>query len=152
GTMRAGEKLAREKYLNERYGLDRPYLVQYGHWLNNVSPIGFKTYEATDQEVKDSATAADALPRDEKGDKQKPKVRAGDIRWTKPTIKIPDLGNSFTRNRKVLDIVLEAAPISITLEAISLPITYLVAVLSGIYAAKHRGKLFDVGSGTILIA
>src|SRR5262245_33635549 len=41
--MRPQEREARRKYLNERYGLDKPLIVQYGHWLNHVSPIGFKT-------------------------------------------------------------------------------------------------------------
>jgi ABC-type dipeptide/oligopeptide/nickel transport system permease component len=29
-------------YYNKRYGLDKPYLVQYGHWLNLISPVGFR--------------------------------------------------------------------------------------------------------------
>src|SRR3954467_1020107 len=41
--MRPEERRALQKYLNERYGLDRPLFVQYFSWLNRVSPIGFKT-------------------------------------------------------------------------------------------------------------
>src|SRR5205823_12799203 len=77
GSMRPAERAAREKYLNERYGLDRPYIIQFGHWLNNVSPIGFRTYAAQDQEVIDAAKAAIALPADGKGNRPKPKLRAG---------------------------------------------------------------------------
>src|SRR3954465_13355402 len=43
--MRPEERRALQKYLNERYGLDKPLLVQYGRWLNRVSPIGFATNE-----------------------------------------------------------------------------------------------------------
>src|SRR4051794_15110579 len=43
--MRPEERRALQKYLNERYGLDKPLLVQYVRWLNRVSPIGFKTNE-----------------------------------------------------------------------------------------------------------
>src|SRR5258706_1012873 len=43
--MRPEERRALQKYLNERYGLDKPLLVQYIRWLNRVSPIGLKTNE-----------------------------------------------------------------------------------------------------------
>jgi len=152
GSMRPAERAAREKYLNERYGLDRPYLVQYGHWLNNVSPIGFRTYTAQDPEVVASAAEAAKLPKDAQGKQPKPRLRAGDIRFSHPTFKMPDLGESFTKHRPVSALILEALPVSLTLQLVSLPITYLIAVTSGIYAARHRGKLIDVGTGFILIA
>jgi peptide/nickel transport system permease protein len=120
--MRPAERKARVEYLNRRYGLNRPYIVQYLAWLNNISPVGKKE-------------AGTGYPRD----------------WH-VGFKTPDLGQSFTRNRKVSDIILEALPVSITLQAISIPITYSIAILTGIYAARHRGKLFDVGTGTLLIA
>ena len=37
GAMRPGERAAREAYLQERYGLGDPAVVQYLRWLNNVS-------------------------------------------------------------------------------------------------------------------
>src|SRR3954454_7794868 len=40
--MRPEERRALQKYLNERYGLDKPLMVQYLRWLNRVSPIGLK--------------------------------------------------------------------------------------------------------------
>jgi peptide/nickel transport system permease protein len=43
--MRPEERRALQKYLNERYGLDKPLLVQYLRWLNRVSPIGLKVNE-----------------------------------------------------------------------------------------------------------
>jgi ABC-type dipeptide/oligopeptide/nickel transport system permease component len=43
--MRPEERKALQKYLNERYGLDKPLFVQYGRWLNRVSPIGFRPNE-----------------------------------------------------------------------------------------------------------
>jgi len=45
GDLRAEERAALERYFNERYGLDKPLPVQYGRWLNNVSPIGFRVDE-----------------------------------------------------------------------------------------------------------
>src|SRR3954468_12606989 len=43
--MRPEERRALQKYLNERYGLDRPLFVQYFSWLNRVSPIGLSVKE-----------------------------------------------------------------------------------------------------------
>jgi peptide/nickel transport system permease protein len=151
--MRPEERAARIRYLNERYGLDKPYLVQYARWLNNVSPIGFNVYRAGDPAVIAAEKAAAAAPVNPKtGQRPLPKVRTGDVRLDQPRIKWPDLGESFTRHRKVSSLIAEALPVSMTIQAVSLPITYLIAVLSGIYAARHRGKFIDVGVGFILIA
>jgi len=46
GSMRPQEREARRKYLNQRFGLDKPFVVQYGRWLNNVLPIGWKYNDA----------------------------------------------------------------------------------------------------------
>lgn len=152
GNMRPAERAQRRAYLEERFGLDKPYVVQYLRWLNNVSPIGFGTWKSTDPIVMAAAQEAAKLPPNPDGSRPKPKIRAGDVRLSRPGIKWPDLGKSWTRNQPVSAVILEALPVSITLESASVPITYLIAVLSGIYAARHRGKLIDVGSGAVLIA
>jgi ABC-type dipeptide/oligopeptide/nickel transport system permease component len=41
GSMRPAEREAMRKYLNQRYGLDKPPILQYVRWLNNISPVGF---------------------------------------------------------------------------------------------------------------
>jgi peptide/nickel transport system permease protein len=51
GALRPGERAAREAYLQERYGLGDPAVVQYLRWLNNISPIGFRTWTRDDPEV-----------------------------------------------------------------------------------------------------
>ena len=66
--------------------------------------------------------------------------------------KAPDLGESFTRGRPVLSIYAEALPITLLLNAVSLPIAWVVAVGSGVYAARFRGRAFDVASGATLLA
>ncbi|HEX8323862.1 MAG TPA: hypothetical protein VF595_08095, partial [Tepidisphaeraceae bacterium] len=42
GAMQPEERKAREDYLNQRFGLNDPFIVQYARWLNNVSPVGVK--------------------------------------------------------------------------------------------------------------
>lgn len=122
GGMKPAERQLREKYLNERFGLNRPYVVQYLSWLNQVSPIG-----------------------------RKPSGRGFPSAWP-VGIKAPDLGYSFGRDRRVSSIIREALPVTLTLETVSLPLTYFIAIFFGIQAARHRGKLFDVAGGGILIA
>jgi len=40
--LRPEERMRIEEYLRERFGLGDPLIVQYGRWLNNISPVGFK--------------------------------------------------------------------------------------------------------------
>lgn len=68
------------------------------------------------------------------------------------TFKTPDLGRSFTRQRPVATLVAEALPITLLLNLITVPLIYAIAVTAGIYAAKHRGKAFDIGTGVTFIA
>jgi len=122
GDMRPEERKKVEAYLRERYGLGDPLLVQYGRWLNHISPAGSKA-------------PGEGFPAS---------WRVG--------FKAPDLGQSFIRRRPVLDLVLDALPITLLLNLITIPIIYIVAITSGIYAAKHRGKFIDIGSGVGFIA
>src|SRR5881392_1582972 len=57
GNMRPEERRLRMEYLDRRYGLDKPMMVQYGRWLNRVSPIGFRTYADDDPAVQRAAAA-----------------------------------------------------------------------------------------------
>lgn len=119
GSMRPEEAKARREYYERRYGLNKPLYVQYGRWLNQISPIGFTLDE--------------------------------DGTLGRLTLKWPDLGESFIRHRPVLDVILEALPITLLLNLTSAVLIYSIAILSGIYAARHRGKLLDVGTGTAFI-
>jgi ABC-type dipeptide/oligopeptide/nickel transport system permease component len=122
GNMRPEERKAREEYLNKRFGLNKPLMVQYGRWLNRVSPIGVKEPDT-------------GFPRS---------WRVG--------LKSPDMGMSFLKNRPVSAIVGEALPITLLLNLTTIPLAYAVAVTTGIYAARHRGKFVDVASGTLFLA
>jgi len=121
-NMRPEERQRIEAYLKKRYGLGDPLVVQYGRWLNRVSPVGFKE-------------AGEGFPRS-----------------TTIGFKTPDLGESFIRRRPVLDIILEALPVTLLLNLITIPIVYVVSITSGIWAARKRGQAFDVTSGVVLLA
>lgn len=121
GSMRPGERAQREAYLNQRYGLDKPPVVRYFKWLNHISPVGLKE-------------PGEGFPG----------------RW-KLGFKAPDLGNSFIQGRRVGPIIMEALPTTLLLQSISIPLAYGIAITSGIWMAKHRGKVQDVATGTLLL-
>ena len=49
--LKPEERQALQKYLNKRYGLESPKYVQFGRWLNKISPLGFATYSDEDPRV-----------------------------------------------------------------------------------------------------
>lgn len=112
---------AMRDYYNRRYGLDQPLIVQYGKWLNRVSPVGFAV-------------------NDEGGN-----------RWNAPRLKWPDLGESMSKRRPVTDLYREAVPITLVLNVVTFSMAYVVAILAGIYMARYRGRAFDVITGTLFL-
>jgi ABC-type dipeptide/oligopeptide/nickel transport system permease component len=120
GAMKAEAAKAQREYLERRFGLNKPLLVQYARWLNEVSPIGFETDE---------------------------NQQLGRFRW----LKMPDLGYSFSKGRPVIDLVAEALPITLLLNVITLPISIIVAMLAGIFAARRKGGFLDLSSSVILL-
>ncbi len=229
GSQMAGEEARRiRQEFMRRYGLDQPAIVQYGRWINQISPIGFRmsTELRLTDEQRDEAEAilrasgfewreanmrnalnliesivfyanlpmedvasqlaaamndplsglemfslVDATVDDEFHARlvdlqaRAPRL-AGDafldrlgyealgrsrIVFTELHVKTPDLGRSL-RGRSVYEMLSETLPITLLLNLITLPLIYAVAIVTGIYAARHRGKLIDVGSGVILMA
>ena len=62
-----------------------------------------------------------------------------------------NLGESFFRDQKVVDLVLEKMPVSISLGIWSTLAVYLVSIPLGIRKALKHGSRFDVWSSTIVI-
>jgi len=122
GEMEAEKAQALRDYYNKRYGLDKPLIVQYGRWLNQISPIGFAMIDTAEG------------------------MKFGDFGF-----KWPDLGKSFSKGRPVIELYKEALPVTLLLNFVTIPIIYIVAIFTGIYAARHRGRLIDVGSGVTLL-
>jgi peptide/nickel transport system permease protein len=153
GTMDPVARRLRQEYLERRYGLDRPLLVQYGRWLNRVSPIGFRTYTQDEPAVVKATAEAEAAAKNLPADARRPRPNpdVGDIKWGIPWFKTPDLGESFMRQRPVSAIVKETLPVTLLLNLVSIPIVYAIAITVGIYSARHRGKLLDVASGTVFL-
>jgi peptide/nickel transport system permease protein len=120
GDLRPEERAAMERYINERYGLDKPMPMQYLRWLNNVSPLGFRK----DENNEDAGFG----------------------------FKVPDLGMSFAKNRPVTQLVAQALPITLLLNALSVPLVFILSIVMGVYTARFRGQALDVSIGTINLA
>jgi ABC-type dipeptide/oligopeptide/nickel transport system permease component len=72
------------------------------------------------------------------------------VRFDRPRLKVPDLGISL-RGRAVSELLWEAVPITILLNVLSIPIIYVVAIGSGVYAARRKGGWFDLVSGVTFL-
>ncbi|MEM1027326.1 MAG: ABC transporter permease [Planctomycetota bacterium] len=122
GELEGRSEQAQMQYLNERYGLDQPLMVQYGRWLNRVSPIGFESGSA------------------------------GKVEWDEPRLlKWPDLGESLSKRRPVIDLYREALPITLLLNVLTMPLTFLLSIFAGIQMARRRGGAVDIGLGTTFL-
>ena len=62
-----------------------------------------------------------------------------------------DFGESFFRDRKVTDLILEKMPVSISLGIWSTLAVYLVSIPLGIRKAVRHGSRFDIWSSTVVI-
>ncbi len=62
-----------------------------------------------------------------------------------------DFGKSFFRDRRVVDLVLEAMPVSISLGLWSTLIIYLVCIPLGVAKAVRDGERFDVWTSALVI-
>jgi len=62
-----------------------------------------------------------------------------------------DFGDSFFQDRKVIDIVLEKLPVSISLGLWTTLLIYLISIPLGIYKAVNDGKKFDIWSSVVVI-
>ena len=62
-----------------------------------------------------------------------------------------DFGESFFQDRKVIDIVMEKLPVSISLGLWTTLLIYLISIPLGIYKAVNDGKKFDIWSSVVVI-
>ncbi|MFW6059880.1 MAG: ABC transporter permease [Phycisphaeraceae bacterium] len=66
--------------------------------------------------------------------------------------KTPNLGTSFSRHRPVSELIIEALPITLLLNALSIPLVYAIGIVSGIITARYRGHMIDVSIGGVFLA
>ena len=62
-----------------------------------------------------------------------------------------DFGDSFFRNRRVVDLVLDKMPVSISLGLWTTLLVYLISIPLGIRKAIRDGSRFDIASSSVLV-
>jgi microcin C transport system permease protein len=62
-----------------------------------------------------------------------------------------DFGESFFRNRRVVDLVLDKMPVSLSLGLWTTLLIYLISIPLGIRKAVRDGSRFDVSTSTVLV-
>ncbi len=63
-----------------------------------------------------------------------------------------DLGTSFQYGRPVADILAERIPITLLLNLVAIPFTYVIAIMVGMKSATQRGSAFDIGASLSMLA
>ena len=62
-----------------------------------------------------------------------------------------NLGESYFKGRKVIDLIIDKMPVSISLGLFTILISYCVSIPLGIRKAVQHGTSFDIWSGTVII-
>jgi len=63
-----------------------------------------------------------------------------------------DFGVAFSKNRPVWDLIIAALPVTLLINLIAFPISYLIAVPTGVIASVRRGGWFDLFTGVLYIS
>jgi peptide/nickel transport system permease protein len=115
-----GERVPSEalrEQIIEEYGLDQPLYVQYWRYLTGLLDV--PSIEAAEEGEFDSG-------------------RSWKIVWE------PDLGESFQKNRPVLDIMVDKFPNTARLALVAIIIETLIGIGAGIISAVKRYSFWDV--------
>ena len=68
------------------------------------------------------------------------------------SIDTSDFGVAFSKNRPVWDLIIEALPVTLLINLIAFPISYLIAVPTGVIASVRRGSWFDTLTGVLYLS
>ncbi len=63
-----------------------------------------------------------------------------------------DFGVAFSKNRPVWDLIIEALPVTLLINLIAFPISYFIAVPTGVIASVRRGSWFDSLTGVLYLS
>ena len=63
-----------------------------------------------------------------------------------------DFGVAFSKNRPVWDLIIAALPVTLLINLIAFPISYLIAVPTGVIASVRRGGWFDMFTGVLYLS
>jgi len=132
--------------IEAKYRLDKPLVVQYLIWLNDLSPFGFRAPKppAAARPASRPASGPTATAPAPKPDSYFWRTRPdGSRRLNWPRPKWPDMGESFTQKKRVTEVIKGRAVNTIILSVSSMLFAWMVALPLGILAAVKQNKLTD---------
>ncbi|GGD28540.1 peptide ABC transporter permease [Hyunsoonleella pacifica] len=127
GQNEDSEQLVKVK---AKYGFDKPVLMQYAYYINDLSPLSFHSKNKEDYtylgENKYSATSLFSLGN------------------TTTVIKFPYLRESFTKQgKKVTQVLGETLPNTFVLAVSAIIIAIILGILLGIVSALYKDRWLD---------
>ncbi len=123
--------MASVEAINRELGLDRPLMVQYLGFLNDLSPVSLHNVaDHSSMWFPDSARYAPFLTL----------VSAGD---TRVLIKKPYLRRSYQSKRKVSEIIAQAFPNTMLLAIVAMGFAAIAGIFTGIVSAVRKGSWID---------
>lgn len=117
--------------IRKELGLDRPPLVQYGHFLNDVSPISVHQLSKREHLLfLDPAKYGNTIRL---------------LHWNDYALvlKTPFLRRSYQNKREVTAILAEAFPMTLLLASVSILFALVFGVLTGLIAAVYDNKILN---------
>lgn len=117
--------------IHKDLGLDKPLLVQYFNFLNDLSPLS----------IHDHADPENYWYLDSR--KYSPYVKLISAGSTAIVLKKPYLRTSYQTRRKVTDIISEAFPKTLLLAGVAILIAFVIGVTVGVFSALHKDGWFD---------
>lgn len=139
GGELGGSEVSRARLIEirrKRLGLDLPIWQQWLLWANQLSPVGV--------EVK---TIVELRYDPELGNYEDYRREYGGL-----VFKAPSLGNSSRFRTSCWEVIAGRLPVTLMLNVMAIPIIYILAIYSGVYAARYRGTPLDTGTGTLMLA
>ncbi|GAP42560.1 ABC-type dipeptide/oligopeptide/nickel transport system, permease component [Lentimicrobium saccharophilum] len=123
--------MASVEAINRELGLDRPLMVQYLGFLNDLSPVSLHSVaDHSSMWFPDSARYAPFITL----------VSAGDARVL---LKKPYLRRSYQSKRKVSEIISQAFPNTMLLALVAMGFAAIAGIFTGIVSAVRKGSWID---------
>lgn len=122
--------ISSEQAIRKELGLDKPLMVQYCMYLNDLSPIGY---------FSDSEESA-FLRKEEQGKMVQLIPFAGE---SGIFLKAPWLRRSYQTQMTVSSMLASAFPATALLAFVSIVLAFIVGVLLGAVSARYKGKFTD---------
>ncbi|WP_299780352.1 ABC transporter permease [uncultured Formosa sp.] len=116
--------------IKQKYGFDKPITVQFGYYVNDLSPLSFHSLNPKDYTFlrKGKYTATSLFK----------------IGETQVVLKLPYLRESFTKQgKKVSSVLAETLPNTFVLAVSAIIIAIIIGVILGIISALYKDTFID---------